>query len=103
MAVPCPLRFFFALALLIGAEGRSQTTVVFQNGVSPSPAYAGTKDVTITNSVDTEAVWDPSAVYDGIGLQLDGVPSQKHFLIRFNISSLGAVTVQSASLQLSIH
>lgn len=53
-----------ALLLAAGAAPvQAQTTVVFRDGVSPTPAYSGTRDVQLL-----EASLAPDAKYDGARL-----------------------------------
>ena len=46
------------------ALGLGQVTVTFRDGQSPTPAYAGTRDVSIWDGTTTP--WQPTVEYDGI-------------------------------------
>lgn len=75
-----------------------ETTVCFQQGVSPDASYAGCTDVLL----DQDAV---STNQDGAGLSMPHAFSnhQKRNLIKFDLSSIaGPVTVSNATLSLRI-
>ncbi len=94
-----------ALALLgtCGATALAvPRTVVFRDGEAPTPAYAGTRDVAITNE-GTGGDNDPNATYGGGLLQVDGFRSVQISLVRWDVSTLPAGTVvEDAGLVLNV-
>jgi hypothetical protein len=80
-----------AVAALIAGETWAQTvTAAFQDGVSPTSRYAGTKDVTLTEDVPTES--DPNLNQDGDTLRADGFPARRASLIRIGPLDGGAAS-----------
>ncbi len=82
------------------SEARAQTTIVFRDGVSPTSAYAGTRDMAITDAgTGNDTTCDPTQNYDSLDNQIDGDPIHKGTLIRWDLSSLPTNTaVASASM-----
>ncbi len=78
-------------------DGGMPFSRTFQNGVSPTPAYAGVDDVVIANGPDPKTVnWDGE-------LTLRSDSSQASVLISFDVSQIPPwATVQSASLEFHI-
>ncbi|MBI3183253.1 MAG: acyl-CoA/acyl-ACP dehydrogenase [Myxococcales bacterium] len=66
--------------------GSAADTLLFQDGVSPSSAYSGTRDVTLTFAYT--ATREPDTNYEGNGNKLDGFPSNIATLIGFDLSSV---------------
>jgi PKD repeat protein len=76
--------------------GETTVQVGFQDGVSPSPAYAGTADTKMSGN-------DQNSAYGSVdNLEVDGSPALG-VLLRWDISDIPAgVTVLSASISLSV-
>ncbi|HVE85868.1 MAG TPA: DNRLRE domain-containing protein, partial [Myxococcales bacterium] len=71
--------------------GAGSFITTFQNGASPTAAYAGTRDTAIGNG--------PNSNLDGQGLYVDGFESDSAALLRFDVSAIPPwSTVSSVSL-----
>ncbi|HVE85019.1 MAG TPA: DNRLRE domain-containing protein [Myxococcales bacterium] len=87
---------FAAAALATG-----QVTVTFRDGESPTPAYAGTRDVSVWD--DTGTAWQPDVNYDGVNDQLGGGADSASALLKFDLSGVPPSTaIRGGSLQLYV-
>src|SRR3712207_1338318 len=94
--LPMALPAAAAAALALG-----QVTIVFRDGQSPTPAYAGTRDVSIWDGA--RVAWQPDANHDTLDNQLGGAPDSAAVLLRFNLSSVPPGTpLRSAALQVRL-
>ena len=74
------------LGLLAAWPAGAQSTVDFQDGVSPTTSYAGTRDVRIYDGADQ--AWQPDTNYFGSDDQADGAPRKKAALIKWSFPAL---------------
>jgi hypothetical protein len=82
------------------ALGASRT-LLFQDGVAPTPAYAGTRDITISSQVNATQA-DPNTTYNVSPNRLDGYLTRQNVLLRWDLSTLSGVTVESARIVVSV-
>ncbi len=86
---------------VMAPAAEAATTVVFRDGVSPTAAYAGTRDV-ITYSM-TDLFWDPNAVYNNAELHADNSPALESSLMAWDVSAIPpGAAVNSATLTLDV-
>jgi hypothetical protein len=78
-----------------------QVTVVFRDGQSPTPAYAGTRDTTLREGEDVP--WQPDTNYDGEENFLGGGADRAATLLTFNLSSVPPATpIRSAAVLMDV-
>lgn len=83
------------------AAAAQEQTVMFRDGESPYPQYTGTRDIRITDKMDS--VYDPNGNFDALTDQVDGFSSQKSALLRWDLSALPAgATIETASITLNV-
>ncbi len=87
-------RLLSLLGVLLAARAGGASTVVFQDGVSPTTAYAGTRDV-ILYAEDT-LFWDRTRSYLWPELHVDGNPAQESVLLAFDVSAIPPGSTVSA-------
>jgi hypothetical protein len=82
---------FLVVTLLASSLSHGQASIVFQNGVSPSPAYEGCAATSLRDGVGIP--WNPDANYDGQDLSVDGDPVDSAALLRWDLTGIsGALT-----------
>ncbi len=97
-----PRSLLLLLPLLLSAAARAQATMGFQDGVSPTPAYAGTRDLVLIEP-DTDSRFDPNANYDSLQCAVDGYASRQVALLRWDVSALTpGSTVSAASIKVNV-
>ncbi len=92
--------------LLLFALGSSAAAVAstlrLQDGVSPAPAYAGTRDLLLLAPISGEP-FDPNRSYVTNDCEVDGFPSEIATLLRFDVSAVPAsARVRSVSLDVTL-
>jgi len=87
------------LLAAVVAEAAPQV-ITFRDGESPSPAYAGTRDISVVLPAVSDG--DPNATYNVNPMDVDGYPAEHICLLRWDVSSLSGVTVNSASIVLNV-
>lgn len=92
------MRLVFNVALLASAAAHAQFVVTLRDGFS---GYSGTRDVMLQDNSGTYG--NPDMSYDAIDDSMDGHPSPRTTLMRFDLSSISPGTpISSAQLSFSI-
>ncbi|MBK7861981.1 MAG: DNRLRE domain-containing protein [Archangiaceae bacterium] len=94
-------RVTLLLVLAARVAAAADAVVSFQDGVSPTAAYAGTRDTVIYSQ--KALCWDPNQTCDRSQLLFDGSPALEASLVRWDLSQLPTTaTLTSASLDVNV-
>ena len=95
-------RLAFAAVVFLGSLARADVTLTYRNGSSPTPAYAGSRDVRIDDGAGSP--FDPAVSYFALTyLKADAAPIKQAPLIKCDLTLVPTgATVTKAELLLDI-
>lgn len=90
------------MAWAVFAASAQAQVVLFRDGQAPDSGYAGTRDTTLSSG-GGDSQWDPNANYNLEDDMLDGFPSDKGLLLRWDLSALPPGTpITSAIVRVNV-